>query len=40
LFEFESVPYILEESTFLQAGYQGDTFKLRVPFPRRAEDRK
>ncbi|KAF1886175.1 hypothetical protein Lal_00045405 [Lupinus albus] len=26
--------------TFLQAGYQGSTFKLRVPFPRRAADRK
>ncbi|WVZ07689.1 hypothetical protein V8G54_021035 [Vigna mungo] len=24
----------------VKAGYQGDTFKLRVPFPRRAEDRK
>ncbi|KAK7336258.1 hypothetical protein VNO77_16794 [Canavalia gladiata] len=25
---------------YVKAGYQGDTFKLRVPFPRRAEDRK
>ncbi|XP_048321870.2 uncharacterized protein LOC107432684 [Ziziphus jujuba] len=25
---------------FVKAGYQGDTFKLRIPFPRRAEDRK
>ncbi|MBA0687129.1 hypothetical protein Goari_014688 [Gossypium aridum] len=24
----------------VKAGYQGNTFKLRVPFPRRAEDRK
>ncbi|XP_057722078.1 uncharacterized protein LOC130936105 [Arachis stenosperma] len=24
----------------VKAGYKGDTFKLRVPFPRRAEDRK
>lgn len=24
----------------VKAGYRGDTFKLRVPFPRRAEDRK
>lgn len=23
-----------------QAGYQGTSFKLRIPFPRRAEDRK
>ncbi|KAJ7976382.1 FMN binding [Quillaja saponaria] len=25
---------------YVKAGYQGSTFKLRVPFPRRAEDRK
>ncbi|KAI4350362.1 hypothetical protein L6164_004824 [Bauhinia variegata] len=25
---------------YVKAGYQTDTFKLRVPFPRRAEDRK
>ncbi|XP_028761235.1 uncharacterized protein LOC114719849 [Neltuma alba] len=25
---------------YVKAGYQGDNFKLRVPFPRRAEDRK
>ncbi|WRX22861.1 protein of unknown function DUF2470 - like 1 [Theobroma cacao] len=24
----------------VKAGYQGNTFKLRIPFPRRAEDRK
>ncbi|KAF8398561.1 hypothetical protein HHK36_017492 [Tetracentron sinense] len=24
----------------VKAGYQGDTFKLRIPFPRRADDRK
>lgn len=24
----------------VKAGYKGDTFKLRIPFPRRAEDRK
>ncbi|TQD80436.1 hypothetical protein C1H46_034026 [Malus baccata] len=24
----------------VKAGYQGDNFKLRIPFPRRAEDRK
>ena len=24
----------------VKAGYKGDTFKLRVPFPRRAGDRK
>ncbi|XP_044498144.1 uncharacterized protein LOC123220171 [Mangifera indica] len=25
---------------YVKVGYQGDTFKLRIPFPRRAEDRK
>lgn len=25
---------------YVKAGYQGNTFKLRIPFPRRAEDRK
>lgn len=25
---------------YVKAGYQGDNFKLRVPFPRHAEDRK
>ncbi|XP_061343341.1 uncharacterized protein LOC133289430 [Gastrolobium bilobum] len=35
--------YILDLDSLgfnVKAGYQGDTFKLRVPFPRRAEDRK
>ncbi|RZB59502.1 hypothetical protein D0Y65_042647 [Glycine soja] len=31
---------IVQHWTSVPAGYQGDTFKLRVPFPRRAEDRK
>ncbi|XP_043692217.1 uncharacterized protein LOC122642718 isoform X2 [Telopea speciosissima] len=31
---------IVQHSTAIQAGYQGNTFKLRIPFPRRAEDRK
>ncbi|XP_027349702.1 uncharacterized protein LOC113861224 isoform X2 [Abrus precatorius] len=34
--------YILDLDSLgfnVKAGYQGDTFKLRVPFPRRAEDR-
>ena len=26
--------------SLLQAAYQGKTYKLRIPFPRRAEDRK
>lgn len=35
--------YILDLDSLgfnVKAGYQGDTFKLRVPFPRRAENRK
>ncbi|KAL2320467.1 hypothetical protein Fmac_029436 [Flemingia macrophylla] len=35
--------YILDLDSLgfnVKAGYRGDTFKLRVPFPRRAEDRK
>ncbi|KAF7801481.1 root border cell-specific protein [Senna tora] len=35
--------YILDLDSLgfnVKAGYQGDNFKLRVPFPRRAEDRK
>lgn len=27
-------------TAFFKAGYQGNNFKLRIPFPRRAEDRK
>ncbi|RWV94464.1 hypothetical protein GW17_00042995 [Ensete ventricosum] len=27
-------------TSFMQAGYQGSTLKLRIPFPRRAQDRK
>jgi putative heme iron utilization protein len=35
--------YMLDLDSFgfyVKAGYKGDTFKLRIPFPRRAEDRK
>ncbi|GAV78947.1 DUF2470 domain-containing protein/Pyrid_oxidase_2 domain-containing protein [Cephalotus follicularis] len=35
--------YMLELDSFgfnVKAGYQGNSFKLRIPFPRRAEDRK
>ncbi|KAK8523589.1 hypothetical protein V6N12_048106 [Hibiscus sabdariffa] len=31
---------IVQFSTSIQASYQGHTFKLHVPFSRRAEDRK